>query len=589
MSAKTRFTSFHLWLTAIFILGTSLRLYLLPSQILVDDEWHNLNQVIGKSYWDLLTQFNPVDNSSLPMNLYDLALLKTIGWSEMMIRLPVILTGLASLIVLPLLVRKVFNARVGVIFGCLLAISPFLIFYSRFVRAYGFFSSFCFAGLLLSYLWLSTGKPRYLVAFIFAGAFANCAHLFSMFAVFMPLIIAAILVFTARNKPLSSPERSGIVVSMKQILTTASILGVLLLPVLIPVLREHSNLPWGRGAFTIRAIWTAVTLLSGTPNIGLNFLFYLLVLAGAMLLFKVNRLFFWLSIASAGCYPIVLALSHPTGMDNGEVLLRYMIVVVPLALTFLSLELDSILTKASSQTPPILKWIPTILAPITILMVFFDSGPLPALYQSGSNFAHHGAFQNSYVKQSWQTLESHSVYPDSELKQENIPSFYKWLPAQSNIASVIEYPYDLCDYNNLLYYYQHFHHKRVIAGYYDQTNILGYTLPPLPKDGPTRFGVGKFCTDEILALVSDQSKLTFRNMINVNDDSALLHSEADMLILHKTILVLKIVQTDANAMPVYDRILLSYNSVPVLSERYKKSLGPPVFEDADMVCFNLKK
>jgi len=84
-------------LALFFILGAVLRFYLFPSQILLDDEWHSQMWVIGRSPFEVLTQFNPVDNSSLPLNLYDLALYHTVGWSEFIIRLPVILAGLLSL------------------------------------------------------------------------------------------------------------------------------------------------------------------------------------------------------------------------------------------------------------------------------------------------------------------------------------------------------------------------------------------------------------------------------------------------------------------------------------------------------------
>lgn len=119
---------FLLTMGCVFAVGVYLRLHTLSSQILLDDEWHNIFEVIGKNFADILTQFNPHDNFSLPFAIYDLALYHTLGWSEFTLRLPVILAGLLSLIVLPFLVSKTFNERVSLIFSSLLAISPFLIF-----------------------------------------------------------------------------------------------------------------------------------------------------------------------------------------------------------------------------------------------------------------------------------------------------------------------------------------------------------------------------------------------------------------------------------------------------------------------------
>ena len=36
-------------------LGIFLRLFALPGQVLVDDEWHSLNFVLGKSFFSVLT------------------------------------------------------------------------------------------------------------------------------------------------------------------------------------------------------------------------------------------------------------------------------------------------------------------------------------------------------------------------------------------------------------------------------------------------------------------------------------------------------------------------------------------------------
>ena len=81
-------------LGCVFAVGSCLRLYMLSSQILLDDEWLGLNAVIGKSYFEIITKFNPLDNTSLPLNIYSLALFHSFGWSELTVRLPAILAGL---------------------------------------------------------------------------------------------------------------------------------------------------------------------------------------------------------------------------------------------------------------------------------------------------------------------------------------------------------------------------------------------------------------------------------------------------------------------------------------------------------------
>lgn len=118
---------FYFILSLSCTLGAILRLYDLPNQILIDDEWHSLTFVIGKTFSYVLTHFNPVDNSSPLFNIYDFLIYKFFWWSEILIRLPVILAGIGSLLFLPVLIRRILGDRVALIFSALLALSPFLI------------------------------------------------------------------------------------------------------------------------------------------------------------------------------------------------------------------------------------------------------------------------------------------------------------------------------------------------------------------------------------------------------------------------------------------------------------------------------
>ena len=150
--------NFFLWWVPIFILAAFLRLYMLPGQILIDDEWHGIAFIFGKTFWEALTAFNPLNNSSPILTAYTLLLYRTLGISEMLLRIPVVLAGLASLIILPWSVKKIFGTRVALIFSALLAISPFLIFYSRFFRAYILIMLFSSGVCCLSFIGLQPVK-----------------------------------------------------------------------------------------------------------------------------------------------------------------------------------------------------------------------------------------------------------------------------------------------------------------------------------------------------------------------------------------------------------------------------------------------
>jgi hypothetical protein len=508
------------------------------------------------------------------------------GWSELALRLPVILAGLLSLVVLPLLAKNVFNERVALIFASLLAIAPFLIFYSRFARAYGFVTLFGFSALLLSHQWLTTGRLRYAVGFVMAGAIAICAHLFSVIVVFMPLVTAFGIGLAGRFKAASSLRRQ-IVVPLRTLFIVAFILTVPLVPLFRPVFLERAKLPWGGGNITLEAVRAAATLLSGTVNGPLNVLFFLLFLGGLVLLLKRNPLLAWTCLSVIGAYLVFFLASRPMGLGTGAVLLRYMIVVAPVALALVALAMDGLITRAQHM-PGMRRSLP-ILGAACFPGCLWAAGPLPALYVPPNNFTNHSAFQHSYRHSTWEYSEVDAVYPAFRVKRDQIPSFYNWLGGQSNIAAIIEYPFDVCDYNDLFYYYQHFHHKRVVAGYCSEAGLLGYECPASPGQAEAPFAIGGIWADDILSRVVDPTKLAFHNMIDVVDPAALLRSGADFLILHKYLMALKITPNGAGAAPVYSSIRVHFRSVDLLMARFKATFGTPVYEDAAIVCFQIKR
>src|ERR1039457_334624 len=152
--------AFALALAMAFLAGFLLRLYLLADQAFIDDEWHGLYYVIGKSPAWLLTHFSIPGATCIPLNLYTWALGATIGWSEFMLRLPSLVCGLLCVVVCPLLARKLIGARRAALLALLLAVSPLLIFYSRICRPYSAVALLAFTAILLAARWMQSGGLR---------------------------------------------------------------------------------------------------------------------------------------------------------------------------------------------------------------------------------------------------------------------------------------------------------------------------------------------------------------------------------------------------------------------------------------------
>jgi len=592
MMLKQAFPSYGFLLSIVCILavGAALRLYMLPEQILIDDEWHGINFVLGKKFWDVMTSFETSDNSSPPLNLYYLFLYHTFGWSEFTLRLPSVVAGLLSLIILPFLLKNIFNERVGLCFASLLAISPFLVFYARFARAYSIIALLCFWFVLLFYHWLTDGKNRYAVASVVVGSLSVYVHLFSFPTVFAPIITAfGLKAYDHFHK--KSPRTSLIAPSLRSLIVVTIFLIALISLLLLPALLKVFQLPWTKGKITLQSFLTAATLISGTANPYLTAIFFLLSVGGIALLIKKGHLLGWIFITVVCTNVIALLVARPNGMDTAIVLLRYMIVVIPLALNGVAVMTDFLLFRIDQRLP--MSRLKRIL-PMTVIAAFtglcFAAGPLPETYVSTINFSNHSTFQGSYKLHTWDRSEGRHVYPSFIVKRDQIPAFYSWLKDQKQVDAIIEYPYDICNFNNLLYFYQYFHKKRVFAGYCRDPHLLGFTLNRkdnlwindyLSINGRVVV-IRKLLADEILYQVTDPQKLLFHNMVDIADIYAIYKSQADFVVLHKFIMTLKIIPDRMDSLPVY------YNSVVHFEEQFRHVFGPPVFEDSQIICFRIR-
>jgi len=166
--------------------GFWLRWHLLAGQVFADDEWHGLYYVIGKSPAWLLTHFSIPGATCIPLNFYTWLLGATVGWSELMLRLPSLVCGLLCVVAGPLLARKLVGPRRAGLLGLLLALSPLLIFYSRICRPYSAVALLGFAALLSAARWMQSGGFRPAALYAVTGVLAIYFHLFAVVTVAAP-------------------------------------------------------------------------------------------------------------------------------------------------------------------------------------------------------------------------------------------------------------------------------------------------------------------------------------------------------------------------------------------------------------------
>ncbi len=555
-----------------FIVGTILRSYLISSQIIIDDEWHGINYVIGRSFQYVFTNHG-LGANSIPMNLYRWFLLNTVGWSELLLRAPTLIAGVLSLIIFPIFVVKMFNRRTTVIFSFLLSMSPVLIFYSRMSRPYGIVVVLSFVAFFSLLFWMISGKRKFVLLYIATAVLAIYFHLYASIAVLTPLGIMFILKIIQRyykNKKERFPISPSVSALIYSGFTILIFLTILLLPAHI------KNLWWlrplGHDRMTFETITGYLSILSGTSNKVMVVIFLLMFVFGLFVALKENLLFIIFLIAIFALYFIMMTLSHQEGSHAAIQVARYSISVVPLVLIVVAFGMDRILFYLHSFIKTYnISLILIFLIPSAILINLFTFGPLLETYHSPNNFTNHSAFQDSYKPHSWTQSRSRDLTPGLIMDKKNLSSFYFYLATLLDTKTIIEYPLLMGDPFNLYYYYQHFHKKNIIVGYLSKV-----VIPKRTQD----YIYGNFPADYVMSRLLDLKKVKFNNMVDMENIEGIKRSTANYIVLHKHL--------TAEMFPYLriDKAQLNY-AVVYLIKLYRKYLGKPFFEDKNIIVFRI--
>lgn len=223
------------------LIGTWLRLDQFLWQVVTDDEWHALHQVIFNSPRQFLLSFGTADYS-IPLTLLYWCEARWFGLTELAMRWPMMAAGLAVLVLFPLWAARQLGWRTALVFALLLAVSPMLIYYSRNARPYGL-------TLLLGYLahycfwryWASEQRLTFAaVGYAVCAALSVWLHLLTLPFVTAPFLLAA----TQLMRP--GPERAT---TLKKLLLLGVPAALLMaLAVLPPLIADTAALTGKSGA-----------------------------------------------------------------------------------------------------------------------------------------------------------------------------------------------------------------------------------------------------------------------------------------------------------------------------------------------------
>ena len=504
---------FGFGLALFVVLGAALRLWGWPAQALLDDEWHALNFVLGKSFLGVLL-CQGMGANSIPVNIYSWLLLHTVGWSEPLLRLPSTLAGIAGLVLLPLLAVRLWGRTVALVFAALLAVAPVTIFYSRVARPYAPVMLLAAASVLLTLLWLRDHRRRDVVLAALCGVVAIYYHLHAVIPVGLALAVASCHVLAARWKLLRQPMPPLADVWLAGVLMAVP--GVLL--VVLPNLLD----PWwahgihGVDRATTDTAFTVLGLFAGTPVLALQLLLGLLALLGWLRILVQSRpLGLTLGVPFAA-FALAMALSTQDGAHAGIQVARYGIAFFPLAYLLVAVALAAAARGVARRLPERARLPVAVLAVVALGTPWLATSPLWTTYQHPNNFTNHSAYQYRYEPINWELSPERDLAPGYRMSSADIPLLYREKLASLGIHGVIEYPMLIGDHLNLHYFYQHSHRYPVRLGYVDNVRFsplssedkwvfddtpIDYVLSRIPP------GLRRGCRWSSMADIADVDKL----------------------------------------------------------------------------------
>jgi hypothetical protein len=517
---------------AIFLAGILLRVYQLPSQIIADDEWHALYRAMIVNYSHIATHFGYADYS-IPLTLYYKILSETVGLSEISMRLPSLIAGIFTPIVIPLLWRKHLDRNSYLFFVVMLTVSPLLIYFSRIARPYAITMLLSSTALVAAYRWWYELHNRWAIVYIFCTALAAYFHLASLLFTLVPVLICG-------SHAIGSALVGDKVLLLRIIYLSFFLLAALAVVVGPPLYVDHVEFMSKGGVQSVKShsLAGAVHLWAGTGNHLLLLVLMFVGLIGLTTMWNTDRTWFaWCAICSVIMF-ISVVVSRSAGIDEAIVLARYAIPIVPVLLMVIANGASRIFQLAQEGMG-------RYFASIVLGVGLFFMGPLPDQTYYPNQFTGHMYFQSEY---------RFHANPYRYLRPHQIPEFYLTLsqlqPASINIV-VAPWRYEWHRVNQN--FYQEKHRQNIKIGFLG--NLCGNDWRGYTGEYPV-----------------EARGLSFMNFVHLGEVISGDDEWGDYVVFH-------------NGPPnAYDQTSEALYCIDIFRDRY----GDPLFEDSDITVFSLR-
>ncbi|QJR15564.1 glycosyltransferase family 39 protein [Usitatibacter palustris] len=387
-----RVRSPYVWfaLPLAFVLGAWLRIDQLSNQVLIEDEWHPVHQVIYYSWLHVFGSFGNADYS-IPLTAWYYALANAVGVSELDLRIPPLMAGIYAVVLIPWWLRRSFDTRAIAILGFLLAVSPFLISYSRIARSYALTLLGVYAALWCLQCAIRNAPEFrwcYGVAYSVLCGLVAWAH-----PITGPLLVAP-LAFLAWGVWRGNGIRWATLVKLTALAGVC--MAVFVLP---PLLHDPAALAGksGRDQIGVDTIVGAWHLWIGTGSSAVAAIALVLAALGIGTAVRRSHIVRWV-VAGATLTVVALFVTQPWWINQPLAFGRYLLAVVPVVLLAIALGMlrvgDGIRRLWRGRAAP--RPAASLLALPVALLAWWPTSPHPDLLHEPNSYTQHSYFQLDY-------------------------------------------------------------------------------------------------------------------------------------------------------------------------------------------------
>ncbi len=463
----------RLALLAPIAFGVTLRVWNLPAQVLIGDERWEPTAALAMPLGEILTNFVFENaNYSAPLSaLFRVLFDAGFSLGEMSLRLPSLLAGVAALILLPRLASRWIGVRAAVLFAWLLALSPFLVFYSRMIRGYMPLLLLCTCALLVFMRSYETRSRAMGILYVVLATLSIQLHLLAAPLVLSPFLFAGGDLVLRR---VGAQREWGELIA----LGCATLLGLAV--VLGPAADSLIWLLEQRGGMarpSLSVLGAASMRLAGSQSVLPALVFFVAAARGLILLSIEQRAFAALTATALVGELVTILIVAPLGVTGTVLLSRYVITILPILLIWAAVGLarpvglpGSLPARLSEST----RERGQIAGIVGFLLALLLTGPIAAPEFRASAFAHQA------IHRDWRAP------PTIAPSLESI-AFYASLRDSEHAGPLIESPWHVVIFTAAPSSYEDLHGQDVIvtspldAWWDDERLALHNTLPFDPE------------------------------------------------------------------------------------------------------------